>query len=89
VTVCSRILCRGNDFDEDLTRTRLRHVYEAKGDLPDEAAVPVSEFNDHEELDMNKFKWCSEVYEEGVVQRTSQRGKAEREEAVGILLEDK
>jgi hypothetical protein len=27
-----RILRCGNDFNENLTRTRLRHVYEAKGD---------------------------------------------------------
>ena len=31
LTVCG-ILRRGNDFDENLTRTGFRHVYEAKGE---------------------------------------------------------
>ncbi len=31
LTVC-RVLRRCNNFDENLTRTRLRHVYEAKGE---------------------------------------------------------
>ena len=31
LTVC-RILRRGNDLDQNLTGTRLRHVYETKGD---------------------------------------------------------
>ncbi len=31
LTVC-RVLRRCSDFDENLTRTRLRHVYEAKRD---------------------------------------------------------
>src|ERR1700755_1226621 len=31
LTVC-RVLCRCNNFDENLTRARLWHVYEAKGE---------------------------------------------------------